>query len=513
MLEDITALRAENLALHAELSQLRAQLLACGFGEGSSRHQEQQQTQTQQQAQQHDQVQTVNEALRVKPQDRLPPACQQPATSSCLCGGLRTEHGLSKGQVERYSRQLLLPTFGVAAQGRLAAGSVLVVGCGGLGSPASLYLAAAGVGRLGLVDRDAVELSNLHRQVLHTEASVGTHKVDSAAAALRALNSGITLELEHSGLTPANAVSLVSRYDVVVDGSDNPTTRYLLNDAAVAARVPLVSAAAVGVEGQLSVYAPHLGGPCYRCVFPECPPANACARCADAGVLGPVPGALGVLQALEALKLLAGVGTPLLGKLLLFDGLAGRFSTVRLRGPAPSCTACGGGGGIPMESSAVAAYDYRAFTGQGADDGPPPPLELLPPEQRVRASELAKRLAPTNTSGVGAVQEAAAQCTPPVLLDVRPAEQFAVMALPGAVNLPYMQFDKRWDEVLQACSIAASDVGCVPGAAPVVVMCRRGNHSQLAVQRLREVGLRNVVDVIGGYEAWAAEVDGNMPTL
>lgn len=268
---------------------------------------------------------------------------------------------------------------------------MLIVGAGGLGSPAALYLAAAGVGRLGVVDRDAVELSNIHRQVIHPEAAVGVHKADSAAAALRALNSSIAVEPHRGGLTPANAVALVRRYDVVVDASDNAPTRYLLSDACAAARRPLVSGAAIGGDGQLTVYCHGEDGPCYRCLFPAAPPPAGCARCVDAGVLGPVPGVVGTLQAVEAVKLLAGVGEPLSRRLLVWDALAGRFHVVKLRPRAAGCAACGEAPTITAQS--LPDYDYHAFTGQEPTDAAPPPLALLEPGGRLRAAELHKRCA------------------------------------------------------------------------------------------------------------------------
>merc|ERR1711965_214003 len=210
--------------------------------------------------------------------------------------------------------------------------------CGGGATGAG----GGGVGRLGIVDRDAVELSNLHRQIVHgtAEATFGVHKADSAAAACRARNPCVALDIHREGLAPANALALVEPYDVVVDCSDNAPTRYLVNDACVLLRKPLVSAAAVGTEGQLSVYH-HRGGPCYRCLFPEPPAPRHCQRCSEAGVLGAVPGVMGTLQALEAVKVLADVGESLAGRLLLFDALAGRFQSVKLRGRQPGCAACG----------------------------------------------------------------------------------------------------------------------------------------------------------------------------
>lgn len=483
---------------------------------------------------------------------------QQVEGAACSCSphdssrAFQQQYGLSKDQVERYSRQLLLSNFGIAAQGKLCSGSVLIVGCGGLGSPAALYLAAAGIGRLGLVDHDVVELSNMHRQIAHTEQRIGMHKALSAAAAVRSLNSSVLIDTFLEGLRPDNAVDILSQYDVVIDASDNPPTRYLINDACVACGIPLVSAAAVGTDGQLTVYN-HAGGPCYRCLFPECPAAANCSRCADAGVLGPVPGVMGVLQATEAVKVLSGVGQVLAGKLLLYDALAGRFTTIKLRGKVAGCIACSNQAVISRSS--VASYDYTSFTGgQQASDGAPTPLEVLPAQQRITAKQLHDRLA--EAAAAPGTADESSSCDvqqQPLLLDVRPPEQFTIMSLPGAVNVPYLQFDQRFHDVLQLCGLeqraaaveehssttqgpapapalkadggtapdnSSSDNngtgqggGAVVTSRPVYVMCRRGNHSQLAVERLHAAGVCVAVDVVGGYESWAAQVDDGMPTL
>jgi adenylyltransferase/sulfurtransferase len=491
-----------------------------------------------------------------------------------------SNHSLSKAQVERYSRQLLLPAFGVAAQDKLCTSSVLVVGCGGLGSPSALYLAAAGMGRIGLVDHDTVDLTNLHRQVIHSERTLGHHKAESAAAACRALNSSITIETHTSGLHPSNAVRIISQYDVVIDASDNPATRYLINDACVACNKPLVSAAAVGTDGQLTIYNHGPEGPCYRCLFPVAPNPENCSKCSEAGVLGPVPGVLGTLQALEAIKLATGVGQPLSRQLLLYDGLSTRFMSVKLRSKVPTCAACGSEPSITRES--IAGYDYAAFTGQPAHDGPMQPLTVLQPQQRISPAQLQEKLqlqqqqqpkqkqnAAKNQSsnqqqqqekeqqqqvgrqdGRGLEEEQQRQqgkelgegiCANGasfLLLDVRPAEQFAVMSLPGAVNIAYDdKFDQQLPQVIAAAGGGAAEGARLAGVdgshitppadsegeaagllnvtqvKPVVVMCRRGNHSQLAVEKLRALGLKDVVDVAGGYKAWVRDVDSSMPLL
>eukprot|EP00803_Ostreobium_quekettii_P002213 evm.model.scf_291.2 EVM.evm.TU.scf_291.2 scf_291:24528-27090(+) len=225
-----------------------------------------------------------------------------PETVGWSCG-----HCLNPQQVQRYSRHLILPNIGVQGQSRLCEASVLVVGAGGLGSSAALYLACAGVGRLGIVDKDVVQLDNLHRQIIHRESTVGIHKAVSAAMACRERNSSIQVDVHTEGLTPATALPLVQNYDVVVDASDNVPTRYLVSDACVITKTPLVSGAAIGTEGQLTVYAYGMDGPCYRCLFPKAPAPGHCTRCSDNGVLGPVPGVIGVLEAMETVKIIAQV--------------------------------------------------------------------------------------------------------------------------------------------------------------------------------------------------------------
>jgi adenylyltransferase/sulfurtransferase len=243
-------------------------------------------------------------------------------------------------EINRYSRHILLAEVGGTGQARLRAASVLVVGAGGLGSPLLLYLAAAGVGRIGVVDDDVVELSNLQRQVAHTTERLGVAKVRSAAAAARAINPNVEVVPHHTRIGPDNALDLVSAYDLVCDGTDNFSTRFLVADACVLARRTLVSAAVLRFEGQLSVFKPHAGGPCYRCLYPEPPPPGMVPSCSEAGVLGAVTGVMGTLQATEVLKEIMGIGESLSGRLLIWDALATRFRNVRLR-PDPACAACG----------------------------------------------------------------------------------------------------------------------------------------------------------------------------
>jgi adenylyltransferase/sulfurtransferase len=246
----------------------------------------------------------------------------------------------SEDEIRRYSRHILLGEVGGTGQAKLKSAKVLVIGAGGLGSPLLLYLAAAGIGTIGVVDDDTVELSNLQRQVAHTTARIGAPKVDSAAEAARAINPGVRVEPHRLRLSADNALDLIGRYDLVCDGTDNFATRFLVADAAALARRTLVSAAVLRFEGQLSVFKPHEGGPCYRCLYPEAPPEGVVPTCREAGVLGAVTGVMGTLQATEVLKEVMGIGDSLSGKLLVWDALASRFRTVKLR-PDPHCALCG----------------------------------------------------------------------------------------------------------------------------------------------------------------------------
>jgi adenylyltransferase/sulfurtransferase len=260
----------------------------------------------------------------------------------------------SDDDVERYSRHILLAEVGGIGQAKLRAARVLVVGAGGLGSPLILYLAAAGIGTIGIVDGDAVDLSNLQRQIAHTTARLGQPKAASAATAARALNPGVKLEILQERLTPANALELIAGYDIVCDGTDNFPTRFLVADACVLAKRTLVSAAVLRFEGQLATFKPHAGGPCYRCLYPEPPPDGLVPTCSEAGVLGAVTGVMGTLQATEVLKEVLGIGEGLSGRLLVWDALAARFRTIRLN-PDPACAACGPSATLHDLSGHVAA--------------------------------------------------------------------------------------------------------------------------------------------------------------
>lgn len=400
-------------------------------------------------------------------------------------------HGLTKEMVYRYSRHLLIPAFGVEGQSNLSKSSILVVGAGGLGSPIAMYLAACGAGRLGIVDGDIVEMNNLQRQIIHTEASVGKPKVQSAAAACHAINSTMKLDVYNEPLLARNALEIVSRYDIVVDATDNVPTRYMINDCCVLLNKPLVSGAALGLEGQLTIYN-HNGGPCYRCLFPAPPPSSACQRCSDSGVLGVVPGVIGCLQALEAIKLASSVGEPLSGKMLLFDALSARIRIVKIRGKSPTCDLCGEN--PILTHQLFKKFDYEKFTQTPIFDQANRNLQLLPDTFRISSTEYKELL----DNG-----------KPHLLVDVRPSHHFKIASMKNSVNIPLSNMEKDLSAVDTALKEARPDIE--PLDSPVYVICRRGNDSQLAVELLRKKGYTMAKDIIGGFHSWAQHVDPDFP--
>lgn len=399
---------------------------------------------------------------------------------------------MSTSDVERYSRQLLLPQFGVRSQKRLRNGRVLVVGLGGLGCPAALYLAGAGVATLGLVDRphDTVEKTNLHRQIAHAEARVGMDKVLSAELAILALNSSVVVEKHHQ-FVPTNAVQLVRNYDVVLDCTDNVSSRYLISDACATARVPLVSGSAIGMEGQLTVYCSRQDTPCYRCVFPQPPPPDCVGSCDSAGVLGPVPGIIGTMQALETLKLLGQIQrtTPLERKLLLFDATESTFRSVKLRARSEKCAACGDNPTVDVSS-----FDYGKFAlgiSQQADD---------PSEASGNSHPATSKMGSGTRVSVEEFCELRKDPSQYHLIDVRPATEFEMCHLEEAKNYPLSSLESS-----NLFTHSAYD------EKPIVFICRRGNASQKAVQFALNDGAKNVVDVVGGLQSWHHNIDINFP--
>jgi len=358
-----------------------------------------------------------------------------------------------------------LPEFGPVGQEKLRAARVLLIGAGGLGSPAALYLAAAGVGTLGLVDPDAVELSNLHRQILHGTADVGRPKVDSAATRLRGINPHVQIEPVPERFTAATAREMVAGWDVVVDGCDNFPTRYASNDACVALGIPNVYGSVWRFEGQVAVFDPARGGPCYRCVNPQAPAPGTVPGCAEAGVLGVLPGLIGTLQALEALKLITGIGEPLVGRLLHVDAAAMKFREFRLR-QDPQCARCAAGRrDLPVVEEGVACA-----------------LPVSAADEEITVQDLAARR--------GAGQDH-------VLLDVREDWELAVAKLDPCLHIPLGQVPGRVREI--------------PPDLPVYVLCHAGVRSARAAELLRQAGYGRVLNVRGGIAAWSAEVDASVP--
>ena len=394
--------------------------------------------------------------------------------------GRATSRGLSPDayapfapeELVRYARHFVLPGVGPEGQGRLKNARILLVGAGGLGSPAALYLAAAGVGTLGVVDADVVDPSNLQRQVLHGTSELGRLKVDSARRRLREVNPHVEVVGHRERLTSGNALEIVPDYDLVVDGSDNFPTRYLVNDACVFSGKPFVYGAVDRWEGQLSVFAAQ-EGPCYRCLFREPPPAGLVPTCAEAGVLGVLPGVVGSLQAMEAIKLVLGVGEPMVGRLLLFDAMALSFREMELR-PNPDCPVCG------EQPTQTGLVDYEAFCGVESEPAPPS-SESLP---QLSPRELAERLEGED---------------PPFLLDVREPYEWAIGSLEdrGAVLAPMGELRPRLEEL--------------PRDRPIVVYCHVGVRSAMVVTSLRSRGFEDVANLRGGYLAWREDVDPSLP--
>jgi adenylyltransferase/sulfurtransferase len=388
---------------------------------------------------------------------------------------------LSSSELARYSRHILLPGVGVEGQRKLAAARVLVVGAGGLGSPAALYLAAAGVGTIGIADFDRVELHNLQRQILHDTAAIGRPKVESAAARLRALNPHIRLATHAEGVTAANALAFFRGYDVIVDGTDNFPTRYLNNDAAVLAGRPLVYGSIFQFEGQVSVFDPAHGAPCYRCLFPSPPPPGSVPNCGEAGVLGALCGTIGSLQALEAIKLILGVGEPLRGRLVVFDALAHSFRTLNLRRD-PACPLCGPSPRIRE----LRAEEYSfGCAPPSASPAPAPSASNDGPGEEAIPAEIDVASARTQLA-----------CGAATLLDVREPHEHAICQIPGSMLLPMRQ--------------VPAALAQLPRDRNLLVLCHHGARSLRVTQFLRANGFARAINIGGGIDAWAAELDESL---
>ncbi len=378
---------------------------------------------------------------------------------------------LSHEEILRYSRHLLIPEVGLEGQRKLKQASALVIGTGGLGSPVSLYLAAAGVGRIGLVDYDVVDSSNLQRQVVHGSSTVGRLKVESARERLLDLNPGIRVDTYNEPFTSANAMQVAAPYDVLIDGTDNFPTRYLSNDVAVFLGKPNVYGSIFRFDGQASVFFAKQG-PCYRCLFPEPPPPGMVPTCAEGGVLGILPGTIGTIQATEALKLILGIGDSLIGRLLLYNALDMSFDFVNLK-KNPKCRVCGPNADI------TELIDYEEFCGVPGHDHESGSAGA---EWDIHAPQLASRLKGEN---------------PPLLLDVREPHELQISALAGAVNIPLGTLAARLSEL--------------DSAREMVVLCKSGSRSARALELLTSAGFKRVKNLQGGINAWAKEVDNSLP--
>ena len=354
--------------------------------------------------------------------------------------------------MNRYARQITLPEFGEAGQARLRNSSVLIVGAGGLGSPSAIYLAAAGVGRIGLVDFDRVDITNLHRQILYGTSDVGTPKLEAAAAHLRDLNPDVVVETHSARLTSENALDILDGYDVVLDGTDNFATRYLVNDACMLLGKPNVYGSVFRFDGQVSVFGTK-DGPCYRCLYPEPPPPHLVPNCAEGGVLGVLPGVVGTLQATEAIKLITGVGETLAGRLLLFDALRMTFRVMRVQQRHEE------------HAAITKLIDYEEFC------NPVQTKDITP-------AELSEKL----TRG-----------EPVVLIDVREQYEWNAGHLDAAQHIPMSQLQQRMGEI--------------PREAEVVVICRSGSRSAHVQHHLLQLGYPRVLNLVGGMSRWAREID------
>lgn len=380
--------------------------------------------------------------------------------------------GLSPEEIARYSRHVILPQVGMAGQEKLAAARVLVVGMGGLGSPVALYLAAAGVGTLGLADFDTVELHNLQRQIIHRTDRVGASKIESARAQIEGLNPHTVIREHFNGVTVENALGLFGEYDLVVDGTDNFPTRYLVNDAAFLTGTPLVYGSIFQFEGQVTVYDATRGGPCHRCLFPEMPEPGTVPNCEEAGVFGALCGLVGSMQAMEAIKYLAGIGESLAGRLMVFDALAMNFRTLKLK-KNPGCPLC----------------------------GEQPEILNLIPERYEFNCETAETMAMQEKEAPWEIDVNAADAwlksdDAPYLLDVREPYEVAICEIEGAVNIPMRQIPDRMD--------------AVPKDRPVLVYCHHGHRSMNVVKFLRERGFDQATNLGGGIHQWAQAIEPGM---
>lgn len=392
-----------------------------------------------------------------------------PSIAGGTVGILEADAALSNEELARYSRHLILPEVGLEGQLRLKQAKVALIGAGGLGAPLGLYLAAAGVGRIGMVDFDAVDASNLQRQVIHGTKDIGRKKLDSAADRMLDINPNLKIDKFDTSLTSENALGILENYDVVVDGTDNFPTRYLVNDACVLLGKPNVYGSIFRFEGQATVFA-YADGPCYRCLYPEPPPPGLVPSCAEGGVLGILPGAIGVIQATETVKIILGIGETLKNRLLLYDALTMRFRELKLRRER-NCPVCGD------HPSITKLIDYQEFCGLRSASSQPVASEAV-----IEATEVKAKL------------DRGDQFT---LIDVREPYEYQIARIPGARLIPLGDLPKRINELDPEMEVVAH--------------CRSGARSQKAVDLLKQNGFRNVRNMTGGILAWSDKVDPSVP--
>lgn len=378
---------------------------------------------------------------------------------------------LSKDEILRYSRHLIMPEVGMDGQLKLKQASVLLVGTGGLGAPLALYLTAAGIGRIGLVDFDVVDYTNLQRQVIHGTKDVGRPKIDSAIESMRDINPFVTLERHETALSSENALEILKNYDYIVDGTDNFPTRYLVNDACVLLKKPNVYGSIFRFEGQATIFA-YPGGPCYRCLYPEPPPPGLVPSCAEGGVLGILPGIIGLVQATETVKLILGIGQPLVGRLMLYDALGMKFRELKLRRD-PDCPACGD------HPTITKLIDYQQFCGMPHQEAPMA-VESTPGE--ISAVELKAKMDRGDDFK---------------LIDVREPHEFQICRIPGSTLIPLGELPKHLNEL--------------DPSAEYVMHCKMGGRSAKAVELMKQSGFKRVINMAGGITAWSTNVDPSVP--
>ena len=381
---------------------------------------------------------------------------------------------LSQEEIKRYSRHLIMPEVGMDGQRRLKAGSVLCIGAGGLGSPAAMYLAAAGIGRIGIVDFDVVDFSNLQRQLLHGTKDVGRTKNESAKSRLNDLNPHVQVDTYETALSSQNALQLFRDYDVILDGTDNFPTRYLVNDACVLTGKPNAYGSIFRFEGQASVFA-TAGGPCYRCLYPEPPPPGLVPSCAEGGVLGVLPGIIGVIQATETVKLILGIGEPLIGRFMIYDALRMRFRELKLR-KDPECPVCG------TNPTVTKLIDYEQFCGLRPEPQPAQITGAAVNDWEITPVDLKKKMDAGET---------------PFVLDVREPNEYQINKIAGSTLIPLGELPRRYQEL--------------PRDREIITQCKMGGRSAKAQEFLKSVGFTNVKNLRGGILEWIDKVDPSQP--